>query len=208
MVPTLRSSLIWLAPESPRSANAVPSVGWPANGSSSWTVKMRTRTPRSRSVAGSRGKMNVVSDRFISRAMACISSPLRPLLSENTASGLPWSGWEVNTSNWTNGSRREEEVMRDWIHEPIRRRQQSFSIRPSVTSFDDPPCPAYPNPYANLPYAVQLLLSRAGVWVAESFRPTRRNAGGFYFSAKETFAAVRGPRAASGNEFNSRGDHK
>ena len=30
----------------------MPSVGWPAKGSSSCTVKMRTRTPRSRSVAG------------------------------------------------------------------------------------------------------------------------------------------------------------
>jgi hypothetical protein len=32
---------------------------------------------------------------------------------------------------------------------------------------------------------VLLLLSCAGLWVAESFLPTWRNAGGFCFSAKE-----------------------
>ena len=35
-------------------------------------VKMRTLTPRSRSMAGSRGRTKVVSERFISRARACM----------------------------------------------------------------------------------------------------------------------------------------
>ena len=49
------------------------------DGNSSSTVKMRTRTPRSLSVAGSRGKINVVSERFISLAMACISASVSRL---------------------------------------------------------------------------------------------------------------------------------
>ena len=47
---------------------AIPNTGCPANGSSCSRVKMRTRTPRAASTDASRGTMNVVSDRFVSRA--------------------------------------------------------------------------------------------------------------------------------------------
>ena len=49
---------------------AVPTLGWPVKGSSLPGVKIRTRA----SPPASGGSTNVVSDRFISRAMACISS--------------------------------------------------------------------------------------------------------------------------------------
>ena len=105
ILPILSSSAISAASGKrvARSAMAVPSVGWPANGSSSRGVKIRTSTPRSRSVAESRGKMKVVSERFVSRAMAAISASARPRASVKTASGLPLSFSEVNTSHWTNG---------------------------------------------------------------------------------------------------------
>ena len=51
------------------SANVLPMVGWPAIGSSAPGVKMRIRT----SVSGrSGGSTNVVSEKFISLAIACI----------------------------------------------------------------------------------------------------------------------------------------
>src|SRR5215469_18257117 len=87
---------------------AVPSVGCPAKGSSSFTVKIRTRTPRSRSLAASPGRTNVVSERFISLATDCISVSLSPRASGKTASWLPSRGTEVNTSTCTNGKRRFE----------------------------------------------------------------------------------------------------
>src|SRR5262249_61054514 len=62
---------------------------------------MRTRTPRSRSTAESRRKIKVDSDRFISRAMACISGSVNPFASMKTASWLPSSGAEVKTSRVT-----------------------------------------------------------------------------------------------------------
>src|SRR5450755_1089451 len=54
----------------------------------------------------SRGKTNVVSERFISRARACMSWSLSPRPSENTARELPSNGREEKTSNCTKGKRR------------------------------------------------------------------------------------------------------
>ncbi len=81
----------------PRDASTqlVPTVGWPANGTSRAGVKIRTRAAQSERVGGS---TNVVSERFISRATACISSSARPRPSRTTASGLPESARSVNTS--------------------------------------------------------------------------------------------------------------
>ena len=70
------------------SANVLPIVGWPAAGSSFAGVKMRIRT--SVPLAGcSGGSTNVVSEKFISFAIACIVSVERPRPSRNTASWLP-----------------------------------------------------------------------------------------------------------------------
>ena len=68
------------------SANVVPIVGCPAIGSSSPGVKIRIRA----SVPGrSAGSTNVVSEKFISFAIACIVSVDRPRPSRKTASWLP-----------------------------------------------------------------------------------------------------------------------
>ena len=76
-------------------ANVAPIVGWPASGSSSPGVKIRMRT----SVSGcSAGSMNVVSEKFISFAIACIVSEGRPRPSSTTASWLPLNRWSVKTS--------------------------------------------------------------------------------------------------------------
>ena len=65
------------------SANVVPMVGWPAIGNSSPGVKIRTRA----SVPGvSAANTNVVSEKFISRAIRCIVSASSPAASGNTAS--------------------------------------------------------------------------------------------------------------------------
>ncbi len=74
----------------------MPTLGWPANGSSSAGVKMRTRA----SPSPSGGSTKVVSERFISLAIACICTAVRPSASGNTASGLPANGRSVNTSTW------------------------------------------------------------------------------------------------------------
>jgi energy-coupling factor transporter ATP-binding protein EcfA2 len=77
------------------SANVVPIVGWPAVGSSSPGVKMRRRA----SVPGcSAGSTNVVSEKFISFAIACIVSVGSPRPSRKTASWLPPNKWSVKTS--------------------------------------------------------------------------------------------------------------
>src|SRR5215469_9336087 len=47
------------------------------------------------------GRIKVVSDKFISRAKACISSLDRPLPSRKTAREFPSNGREVNTSTCT-----------------------------------------------------------------------------------------------------------
>ena len=96
--PTFNSSRTSEAPLDPRSTNAVPSVGWPANGSSSATVKMRTRIPRSRSFGALAGTTKVVSERLVSRAIACICSVVNSRPSRHTAKALPVSGQSVNTS--------------------------------------------------------------------------------------------------------------
>ena len=77
---------------------AVPRVGWPANGSSSSVVKIRTRTPSASSTSAARRSTNVVSDRLNSRAIACICSVVRSAVFITTASGLPFSASSVNTS--------------------------------------------------------------------------------------------------------------
>ena len=68
------------------SANVLPTVGWPAIGISWSGVKIRMRT----SVPGdSAGRMNVLSAKFISRAIRCMVSASMPRPSVNTASWLP-----------------------------------------------------------------------------------------------------------------------
>src|ERR1700676_875759 len=106
-LPTFNSNVTQLAPLWPRNANAVPSVGCPAKGNSSSTVKMRTRTPCNRSVSTPRGRMNVVSDRFISLARDCISVSVNPRPSENTAREFPSSGCEEKTSHCVIARRRD-----------------------------------------------------------------------------------------------------
>ena len=65
------------------SAKVLPIVGWPAIGSSWPGVKIRMRTSVP---ALSGGSTNVVSEKFISFAIACIVSVDRPRPSRNTAS--------------------------------------------------------------------------------------------------------------------------
>src|SRR5262245_58165512 len=60
---------------------------------------MRTRAAQSGRVAGRR---NVVSERFISRAIDCISASVNPAASNTTARGLPPKMRSVNTSTWAN----------------------------------------------------------------------------------------------------------
>ena len=57
---------------------------------------MRTRA----SPSPSGGSTNVVSERFISLAIACIWTAVSPSASGNTAKGLPANGRSVNTSTW------------------------------------------------------------------------------------------------------------
>src|SRR5437899_7843224 len=79
------------------SKNHVPTTGCPARRSSSCVVKMRSRAS-ARSLVGF--WLNTVSERFISRAMACMRFWLRPSPSVITASGFPSNGVVVNTSSW------------------------------------------------------------------------------------------------------------
>ena len=67
-------------------ANVDPIVGCPAIGSSSPGVKMRMRTSVAAAGGGSGGKMNVHSEKFISRVIVCISAVDSPAGSGNTAS--------------------------------------------------------------------------------------------------------------------------
>ncbi len=75
----------------------MPITGWPASGSSRVVVKMRNRA-RALLLVGF--WMNTVSERFISRAMACMRWRLRPSPSVITASGFPSYGFVVKTSSW------------------------------------------------------------------------------------------------------------
>jgi hypothetical protein len=69
------------------SAKVLPIVGWPAIGSSEPGVKIRIFTRAGPpGVAPSAGKMNVLSEKFISRAIACICSVESPSGAGNTAS--------------------------------------------------------------------------------------------------------------------------
>ena len=86
------------------SAKAVPTFGWPANGSSLTGVKIRTRCVASSSPS-SGGSTNVVSVNPNSRAMRCMSASDTPRASVITASGLPPKRTSVNTSQMTNGTR-------------------------------------------------------------------------------------------------------
>ena len=74
---------------------AVPTFGWPANGSSIAGVKIRTWAV----FAGSAGGITkVVSGVLNSRAIACIASVVRSWPPVTTASGLPPNAVSVNTS--------------------------------------------------------------------------------------------------------------
>jgi hypothetical protein len=78
------------------SKNQVPITGWPASGSSSVVVKMRSRASARLFV----GRWtNTVSAKFISRAIACILARGSPSPSVTTARGLPSSGLVVKTSS-------------------------------------------------------------------------------------------------------------
>jgi len=77
---SIRSTIFWSGPPS---TNAVPSVGWPANGSSVAGVKIRMRTSAPSACGGS---TNTVSEKFISLARACIVSGSRSRASVKTAS--------------------------------------------------------------------------------------------------------------------------
>jgi hypothetical protein len=77
------------------STNAVPTVGWPANGNSRAGVKIRSRRVCARSSGGS---TKTVSDRLNSRATCCIRVGARRRASVKTASGLPPNVRSVNTS--------------------------------------------------------------------------------------------------------------
>ena len=65
-------------------AKAVPTLGWPANGTSVVGVKMRTR----RVWPASAGRTKVLSEKLNSRATCCICRSDRPRASGSTASGI------------------------------------------------------------------------------------------------------------------------
>ena len=96
-VPTPVSSSITPRCSGSPSTKAVPSVGWPANGSSWSGVKIRMRAVPPCSA----GNTKTVSERLSSRATRCIVSSSRPRPSVKTASGLPVSGRSVKTSATT-----------------------------------------------------------------------------------------------------------
>jgi hypothetical protein len=76
------------------SANAVPTFGCPANGTSRVGVKMRTRRVCPRSA----GRTNVLSAKLNSRVICCICPSVRPAASGSTASWLPPKRVSVKTS--------------------------------------------------------------------------------------------------------------
>src|SRR5213082_2221466 len=57
---------------------------------------MRTLLPLVASTSDSRGRMKVVSERFISRASACICLSVKPRASVKMANGLPASGVQLD----------------------------------------------------------------------------------------------------------------
>src|SRR3712207_8853568 len=56
------------------------------------------------------GSTKVVSERFISRAIACISPSAMPSAPSTTASALPASARSVNTSTWTRSEEHTSEL--------------------------------------------------------------------------------------------------
>ena len=77
--------------------SALPITGCPAMGISTAGVKMRMRT----SVSGEDAAvMNVVSAKFISRAISCMVRSGRPAASGKIASWLPPNRRSVKTSKW------------------------------------------------------------------------------------------------------------
>jgi hypothetical protein len=79
-------------------ACAVPTLGWPANGTSRRGLKMRMRWVASVATGGS---TKVVSGSRVQRAIACMRASSRPSASSTTASGLPSPAREANTSSCT-----------------------------------------------------------------------------------------------------------
>ena len=79
-------------------STAAPTVGWPANGISWATVKMRMRARFALFFGGS---TNTVSETLNSRAICCMAASSSPWASRTTASGLPPKGRVVNTSRVT-----------------------------------------------------------------------------------------------------------
>ena len=78
------------------SSAAVPTVGWPAKGSSRAGVKILMLAV----LIGFRGSnTNTVSERLNSAAIACMWASSSPSLSSTTASGLPASPVSVKTSS-------------------------------------------------------------------------------------------------------------
>ncbi len=75
-------------------AKAVPTLGWPANGTSVVGVKMRTRRVCPRSA----GSTNALSEKLNSRAICCICRSESPRASGSTARGLPPKSRSVKTS--------------------------------------------------------------------------------------------------------------
>ena len=73
----------------------MPIVGWPAKRISALGEKIRTLAACS---GFSGGKTKVVSEKFISRAILCMSLLDRPLPSRTTASWFPASALSVKTS--------------------------------------------------------------------------------------------------------------
>ena len=80
------------------STHAVPTVGCPAKGNSRAGVKIRSAATQS---GRDGGKRNTVSDKFISRAIFCMTASSSPRASRSTASGLPANTRSVNTSTCT-----------------------------------------------------------------------------------------------------------
>ena len=99
-IPAFSSNVIrigWSSgPSSPRvaSTNAVPTLGCPANGTSTAGVKIRTR----RVLPFSGGKTKEVSAKLNSRAICCIRLSDSPVAAGSTASWLPPKRVAVKTS--------------------------------------------------------------------------------------------------------------
>ena len=136
-------SLPALARSDSASSTAVPTVGWPANGSSRAGVKMRSRA-RCPGSAGANTK--TVSGWLNSRAIACMASPSSPCGSSTTASGLPAKRRSVNTSSVANRRRMKVSSVRLMIaqcEETSLRRRTPPSPRKAGRGYPSPlpqPC--------------------------------------------------------------------